>query len=195
MKGAVVMADETTVVNPFAELGFDDPAKALDAFKSMKLDLAKHKTRADSVTAMETELETLRSAQQAKEDAEKTELQKMNDRLAKIENEKNDLMARATASERKAMLERGLAENLSGVPDKLRPIVQKYMRTVLPGMEWADAEALKAQITENLTSFNEILPEELRVVSSGTLPPKTPGAAPAGDKPIFDMQSVLHPDR
>jgi len=195
MKGAVVMADETTVVNPFAELGFDDPAKALDAFKSMKLDLAKHKTRADSVTAMETELETLRSAQQAKEDAEKTELQKMNDWLAKIENEKNDLMARATASERKAMLERGLAENLSGVPDKLRPIVQKYMRTVLPGAEWADAEALKAQITENLTSFNEILPEELRVVSSGTPAAKTQTAAPAGDKPVFDIQSVLHPDR
>jgi len=192
MKGAVEMADETTVVNPFAELGFDDPAKALEAFKSLKLDLAKHKTRADSVTAMETELETLRSAQQAKEDAEKTELQKMNDRLVKIENEKNDLMARATASERKAMLERGLSENLAGVPEKLRPLVQKYMRTVLPGTEWADSEALKAQITENLTGFNELLPEELRVVSSGTPPPKTPGAPPAGDKPVFDFQAALH---
>ena len=192
MKGAVEMADETTVVNPFAELGFDDPAKALEAFKSLKLDLAKHKTRADSVTAMETELETLRSAQQAKEDAEKTELQKMNDRLVKIENEKNDLMARATASERKAMLERGLSENLAGVPEKLRPLLQKYMRTVLPGTEWADSEALKAQITENLTGFNELLPEELRVVSSGTPPPKTPGAPPAGDKPVFDFQAALH---
>ena len=170
----------------------DDLSKVFEIMDTTKADLAKHKTRADAVTDLESQLAAFQKEKSEREDADKSELQKMNDRLAKIENEKNDLMARATASERKAMLERGLSENLAGVPEKLRPLVQKYMRTVLPGTEWVDSEALKAQITENLTGFNELLPEELRVVSSGTPPPKTPGAAPAGDKPVFDFQAALH---
>ena len=174
----------------------DDLPKVFDALESAKTDIGKHKTRASKVTDLETELQTLREAQQAREDSEKTELQKLTDRIAKQEQELAAANAATAKANRTVLLEKGIAEHISGVDEKLRPLAQNYMRTVLPGKEWADSEALKAQIAETLNGFNELLPEEMKVVETGgNPPPRTQDGIPlAGDKPVFDFNAALHPE-
>jgi len=189
------MADETTVTNPFAELGFDDPAKALEAFKSMKVDLSKHKTRASELTAMEQELATLRQAQKEREDSEKTEMQKLLDQMNKVKADAESAQKQALAAQRSAMLERGLSEHLSGIPEKLRPFASEHLRTVLPGKEWADPETLKANITESMERFNSLLPDEMKIVPAGGAEQhrQTNVQPPAGG-PVtgFDFNAAMH---
>lgn len=147
--------------------GIDDIPKVLEALESAKADITKHKTRADSLTKAEQELEALRKAQQEREDADKTEFQKLSDRLTKMETEKAAILAQATAAQRSAMLERGLSEHLAAIPEKLRPFASEHLRTVLPGKDWADPDTLKANITESLERFNSLLPDEMKIVPAG----------------------------
>lgn len=187
--------ETTTPQNPFAELGFEDPAKALEAFKSMKLDLAKHKTRASEVSTMQQELEALRQAKQQREDAEKTELQKLNDQIARIQADAEKAQAKAAKAERTAMLERGLADNLSSVPEKLRPFASKYLRTTLPGKEWADPETLKSTITESLGEFDSLLPDDMKIVPAGGAEQhRQTQMQPSAGGPVtgFDFNAALH---
>lgn len=175
--------------------GIDDIPKVLEALESTKADLGKHKTRADSLTAMEKELNDLRTAQQAKEDAEKTELQKLNDKIARMEADYSKASAAAVAAQRTAMLERGLSEHLSTIPEKLRPFASEHLRTVLPGKEWADPETLKLNITESLERFNSLLPDEMKIVPAGGVEQhrQTQTQPPAGG-PVtgFDFNAALH---
>ena len=157
----------------------DDVFRALD---STKADLSKHKTRADTLTKAEQELENLRKAQQEREDAEKTEIQKLIDKLAQKEKDAEAAMAKAAQAERTSMLERGLSEHLSAVPEKLRPFAAEHLRTVLPHKEWADAETLGANIKTTLEQITGLLPEEMRTVPAGGSEQhrQTDTGAPAG---------------
>jgi len=174
--------------------GLDDLQKVFDALESAKADITKNKTRADAVTGLEEQLAAFQAEKTARDDADKTELQKLTDRIAKQELDIATANAATAQANRTVLLEKGIAEHLGGIDEKLRPLAQNYMRTVLPGRDWADSEALKAQITETLTGFNELLPEEMRVVASGDPLNKTRTAATVVDKPAFNMHAILHPD-
>ena len=174
----------------------DDLPKLISALDKAKADITKNKTRADAVTTLEAELKKLQDAQAARDDVEKTELEKLQGKIAKMEGEAAAFQAAALKAQRSALLERGIAEQLGSVPEKLRPFASDHLRITLPGADWADAEALKETITASLEKFSELLPDDMKVVpSSGTPPPRTPnGTAPAGDKPVFDMNAALHPE-
>lgn len=174
--------------------GLDDIPKVLEALDSAKADINKHKTRASELSKMEQELADLRQKQQEREDQEKTELQKLLDKVAKAESEKEQIAAQAAAAKRTAMLERGLSEHLSAVPEKLRPFASEHLRTVLPGKEWADPETLKSTITESLERFNSLLPEEMKIVPAGGQDQgrKQVQPEPGAGKPVFDFQAALH---
>ncbi len=176
--------------------GLDDIPKVLDALANAKADINKHKTRADTVTDLEAQLLALTEANTAREDAEKTELQKLTDKITKMEGEAATFKAEALKATRTAMLERGIAEHLGALNEQIRPFASEHLRTVLPGKEWADSDALKETIASTLESFNTLLPENLRTVPSGeTAPPRTPaGIPPVGEKPVFNFNEALHPE-
>lgn len=172
----------------------DDLTKVFAALDAKTADLNTYKTKASAVTELEAELKTLKDAQTARDDAEKTELEKLQGKIAKMEGEAAAFKAEALKATRSALLERGIAEQLGTVHENLRGFAADYLRTVLPSQEWADAEALKATITASIVKFGEKLPEEMRVVASGeTPPPRTQdGPAPAGEGPIFDANAAFH---
>ena len=174
----------------------DDLPKLIAALDSKTSDLDKYKAKASTVTGLEAELKKLQDAQAARDDAERTELEKLQAKIAKMESAAAEFKATALKAQRSAMLERGIAEQLGAVPEKLRPFASDHLRITLPSAEWADVEALKETITASLEKFSELLPDDMKVVpSSGTPPPRTQdGATPAGDKPVFDMNAALHPE-
>ena len=174
--------------------GFDSLEKMAEAFEKNKADMMKYKGEAKSATALETELQTLKDAETARGDAEKTELELLQAKLATSEAATATANAATLAATRKAMLEVGISEQIGTVHENLRGFAADYLRTVLPAQEWADPEALKATITASIEKFGEKLPDDMKVVpSSGTPPPRNQdGPAPAGNGPIFDVQKALH---
>lgn len=174
--------------------GIGDIPKVLEALDSTKADLSKHKTRADAVSQMESELAQLRKAQQEREDAEKTEMQKLLDKMGKMQAEAESAQKQAAAAQRAAMLERGLSEHIGAIPEKLRPFASEHLRTVLPGKEWSDPETLKENITASMEKFNALLPEEMRTVPAGGQEQhrQTP-MAPSADGPVtgFNYEDAL----
>ena len=174
--------------------GFDSLEKMAEAFEKNKADMMRYKGEAKSASTLETELQALKDKEAARNDAEKTELQKLQDKLAGVEATAAQFQAVALKATRSAMLEKGIAEHLGNVPEKLRGFAADYLRTVLPAQEWADPDALKATITASIEKFGEKLPDDMKVVpSSETPPPRNQGGpAPAGNGPIFDVQAALH---
>ena len=173
--------------------GLDDLPKVLDALDSVKADLVKNKTRAATVQELQQKLEEFEAAKRAAEDKEKTELQKLNDRLAETEAEVAKAKAAAASANRQAMLERGIAAHINTISEPLRPFATEHLRTVLPAKDWADEEALKTTIEESMKKFAELLPEHLKTVKSGeTQIDRTKGGPPAGVAPIFDVMAAIH---
>ena len=161
------MADEKDINEILKERGFESMSKFLETFDGLKTDLGKHKTRSTELTDMQKELETLRLEKQAREDADKSENQKLIDKMKQIEANATAAEQRAVTATRNAMLERAISEHIPGVHEKMRPFAAEYMRTVLPAREWADADSLKAAITESLAKFSETLPQEFKPVPNG----------------------------
>lgn len=161
------MADEQNINEILKARGFESVDKLLETFDSLKTDLGKHKVRSTELTEAQKELEALRQEKQAREDAEKSEQQKLLDKMKQIEADKTAAEQRALAATRNAMLERAISEHIPQVHEKMRPFAAEYMRTVLPAREWADSESLKAAITDSLAKFSETLPQEFKPVPNG----------------------------
>jgi len=174
--------------------GFDSLEKMAEAFDKNKADMMGYKAKSKTTTALEAELAALREKDAARENAEKTELQKVQDELTGSNAALATAQAATLAATRKAMLEVGISEQIGTVHKDLQGFAADYLRTVLPAQEWADSEALKATITASIERFGEKLPDDMKVVpSSGTPPPRNQdGPAPAGNGPIFDIQAALH---
>lgn len=161
------MPDEKDITEILKARGFESVEKLLETFDSVKNDLGKHKTRSSELTEAQKELDALRLERKTREDAEKSENQKLLDKMAQMEVNAIAAEQRVQAATRSAMLERAISEHIPQVHEKMRPFAAEYMRTVLPGREWADAETLKAAITDSLAKFAETLPQEYKTVPIG----------------------------
>ena len=185
------MADEKDYSEVLKARGFDSMDKVFETLDSLKTDLGKHKTRSTELTEAQKELETLRLEKQAREDAEKSETQKLLDKMKQIEATATAAEQRAVAATRNAMLERAISEHIPGVHEKMRPFAAEYMRTVLPAREWADADSLKAAITESLAKFSETLPQEFKPVPNGEPTKRGPEGHPQlSTGPGFDWKAA-----
>jgi chromosome segregation ATPase len=184
------MPDEKDPMEMLKGKGFDSIEKVLETLESLKADVSKHKTRATAVTDLQTQLEQLQAEKQARDDAEKTELQKLTDKVKQMEAQAEQARRDAVAAQRSAMLERGIAEHLNTVAEPLRPLAGDYLRTVLPSREWQDGEGLATALKESLDRFTGLAPESLRVVKGGTPPPKGQEPAPTQPK-AFDYLAAI----
>jgi len=166
MRGAAV-ADEQNISEILKARGFDSIDKVLDALDSTKADLTKHKTRATELEDMKNRLQAFEDEKKARDDAAKTEAEKLADQVKLLQSERDRAKADAVTAARQALMERGLGEHMGNVPEKLRPVAGKYLRTVLPTMDWNDPATLTAAITAQLADLTVDAPPELKPVVSG----------------------------
>lgn len=182
------MADEGTILEALKARGFDSVDKVLEVLESTKADLAKHKTRASELDELKNRLQTFEDEKKKRDDAAKTEAERLADKVKELEADRDRFKAEAGNAARLALLERGLGEHLGNVPDKLRPLAGKYLRTVLPTMDWNDPDTLKAAITAQLADLTADAPPELKpTVPSGDQAPKgnTPPKPPTDNPNSF----------
>ena len=198
MKGAAV-ADEKDINEILKARGFDSIDKVLDALDSTKADLTKHKTRATELDDLKNRLQAYEDEKKKRDDAAKTEAEKLADQVKALQAERDSAKAEAGAAARLALLERGLGKHLGVVPDKFRPVAEKYLRTVLPGMDWKDDETLGTAIGEQIADFTKDAPPEYKpVVSSKGADKQTPTtpAPPSGESRTgFSFQKVLRGEK
>lgn len=161
------MADEVNVTEMLKARGFDSIEKVLETLDSTKADLTKHKTRASELDDLKNRLQAFENEKAERENAAKTEAEKLADQVKALQVERDSAKAEAGAAARLALLERGLGKHLGIVPDKFRPVAEKYLRTVLPGMDWKDDETLGTAIGEQIADFTKDAPPEYKPVVSG----------------------------
>jgi chromosome segregation ATPase len=161
------VADEVNVNDALKAKGFDSVDKVLEALESAKADLAKHKTRASELDDLKNRLQAFENEKAERENAAKTEAEKLADKVKALETEREQFKAEAAKAARQVLLERGLGENMGSVPEKLRPVADKFLRTVLPTMDWNDPETLKAAIAEQLADLTADAPPDMKPVVSG----------------------------
>ena len=152
--------------------GFDSLEDALGALDKTKADLSKHKTRATDLEELQNRLKSFEDEKRARDDAEKTESEKLAAKVAELETAAKQAQAEAAKAKRTALMEKGLGEHLGSVPDKLRALASEHLRVILPTKDWQDEETLTAVITESLGKFTELAPEHLRPAVPAGVPPK-----------------------
>jgi hypothetical protein len=109
---------------PWKELGFDDPAKAIEALKTYKTDLAALKAKNKELTPALAELEALRKEKAERDEATKTETQKALDKAAALEKRILDMEAQVRARDQSILYERALAQRLPTLPEEVREAIR-----------------------------------------------------------------------
>lgn len=155
--------------------GFESVEKMYEALETAKSDLSTHKVKAadlkalqDKLTAFETEAETRKQAQM-------TELEKAQARIAALEKEHAEKDAALTHATRLTLLERELSKRLSKYDERVGGIARRlYEAAAAPGFaDEAELTALLDPVDSELEGIGT--PSGVRV---------TPGAVSSpGGKP------------
>lgn len=132
---------------PWKELGFDDPVKAIEAFKTLKADHGKLKGTAKEQTAALAELETLRQEKARRDEAEMTEAQKAQARAVALEAEVKALKDAGLAKDRAILFERERSGRLATYPEDVRALVADSYELAI-GKGFADAKELSDLLDE-----------------------------------------------
>ena len=173
--------------------GFTSPEDMYKALEKAKADLAEHKTRKSSLTALEQELETLRTEKQKRLDAERTDLEKAQARVAELESLLAEKDGAITKAQRSILLERELSKRLAGISGNVRGIAEKLYRSA--AADFADEEELKAlldPVDEELKALQ--LPSGAKVTMTSGLSPDG-NATPQGKQAAIDFLSMSYRDQ
>ncbi len=109
---------------PWKELGFDSVDAMVKEFAKQKADIAKYKPEARKATDLETQLTTLQAAEDARQAAEMSDLEKQTAALEKANLETQALQAKYDKSLKDIVYERAVASRLGNYAEVDRELVR-----------------------------------------------------------------------